>query len=478
MRTEKDFLGEAVLPDEALYGIHSWRAVQNFPVVASFSTEWYKAMGLVKLACYRTYGRFKQTSAENGLGASLAWIPDQKLDAMEQSAMEISVGEHFNNFIVPALQGGAGTSINLNVNEIISNRSLQLLGLHPGNYHEVDPFEHANVFQSTNDVVPTALKIAVMRLLTGLETAINNLRGQTEQLEKEHRYSLREGYTQMQSAVPTSHGRMFSAFSDALSRDWWRVSKCFERIKEVNLGGGAIGSGLSVPRFFIMEVTRELQELSRLPVTRSENLQDNTSNLDSFVEVHAILKAHAVNLEKMVSDIRLLASDIAGTHQIEIPARQVGSTIMPGKVNPVIPEYVVGVCHKIHANDQLIGSLCAQGCLELNAYIPFIGHALLESLQLLISANQTMQTNLFENMVIRPEKALASLYHSPSIATALTPYVGYHTAANLAVEMKSTGCSVFEANQKLQLVTDVQLQEILKPQNLLSLGYSLKDLEL
>ncbi|MDP4209083.1 MAG: lyase family protein [Bacteroidota bacterium] len=477
MRTEKDFLGERQLPDEALYGIHSLRATENFPDRTAFSDEWFRAVGMVKLACYTTYQKFKRAAEKHIVQKenTFSFIEDDILDALEQGAIEISQGKHSKQFIVPAIQGGAGTSINMNVNEIITNRALQLSGNRPGDYHLIDPIEQANIFQSTNDVIPTALKVAVMKQLDKLETKINDLRLQTEELEKQHRYTLRVGYTQMQEAVPSSYGRLFSTYSEALSRDWWRVSKCFERIKVVNLGGGAIGTGLAIPRYFIMEVVQELQRLTNLPVTRGENLQDATCNLDSFVEVHAILKAHAVNLEKMANDLRLLASDIAGSHEIEIPKKQVGSSIMPGKINPVIPEFIISVAHKIYTNDNLITSLSAQGCLDLNAYLPMIGHALLESLKLLIAANETANKNLFTGLSVHSQTAVERLFHSPAITTALSPYIGYHKAAELAKTMKSNEWDIFEANKALCFIDEAQLKNILTPQNLLKLGYSIKD---
>jgi aspartate ammonia-lyase len=402
-------------------------------------------------------------------------MDDAVIDALEKSAIEVSQGMHAEYFIVPAVQGGAGTSINLNVNEIIANRTLLLLGHKPGDYHIVDPIEQANIYQSTNDVIPTSLKVAVMQLLNLLEESINNLRGKVEEIEKQHRNTLRVSYTQMQEAVPTTYGRLFSTYSDALSRDWWRVSKCFERIKVVNLGGGAIGTGLAIPRFFIMEVLQELQKLTGLPVTRGENLQDSTANLDTLVEIHAILKAHAVNLEKMVGDIRLMASDISGSNELAIPKKQVGSSIMPGKVNPVIPEFVISVAHKVYANDVLISSLCAQGCLDLNAYLPLIGHALIESLKLLLAADETAKTNLIEGIKINSKVAESRLFHSPAITTALSPYIGYHKAAELAKEMKTSGSDIFEANQKLKFLEEARLRRILEPQNLLKMGYSIKE---
>ena len=478
MRTEKDFLGTMQIPASALYGIHAERARNNFPDTTGFSFEWYQAMGLVKHACYLTYIDFKKALAKKNYTAigQFQLIEDDILEALLSVSLDVADGKWFDQFIVPAINGGAGTSINMNINEIIANAALLKIGKEPGDYDNIDPVEQANVFQSTNDVVPTALRVAVMKLLVKLEESINTLRGEVENCEIANRNTLRIGYTQMQEAVPSTWGRLFSNYSDALSRDWWRVSKCFERIKVVNLGGGAIGTGIGIPRFHIMEVVSKLQHLTGLPLTRGENLSDATSNLDAFVEVHAILKANAVNLEKIVNDIRLLAADVSAVHGIIIPQVQVGSSIMPGKVNPVIPEYVISCAHKIYANDQLITSLCSQGCLDLNAYIPLIGHAMLESLKLLTGMNLTLCNKLIKGIVINEDQSIALLYKSPSITTALNPYIGYHKASEISVLMKTENLDVFEANKKLQIIEESILIEILSPQKLTQLGYSINDI--
>ena len=477
MRTESDYLGSMEIPDDALYGIHSLRAKENFPDTTLFQIEWFKAMGTVKHACYLTYKEFTKALRSDAdiSKKDFLLIDDKVIDTLIKASIEISEGKHFDQFILPAIQGGAGTSINMNINEIIANLALAQLGHKPGDYKYIDPIEHANIFQSTNDVVPTALKVATVQLLVELEESINNLRFKVEEQEKKHRGSLRLGYTQMQAAVPSSWGQLFSTYSEALSRDWWRVSKCFERIKVVNLGGGAIGTGIGTPRFFIMEVVNQLQKLTNLPITRSENLNDATANLDTFVEIHATMKAHAVNLEKMVSDLRLMASDIAA-NQLSIPKRQVGSSIMPGKINPVIAEYVVSVSHRVYSNDQLISGLCGQGVLDLNAYIPLIGHALLDSLKLLISANNTLMSNMIQGIEVDTEKGNEQLFRNPSISTALLPYIGFNKAAILANEMKSKGLNIFEANENLKLMEDSKLRETVKPENLLKLGFSLKEI--
>jgi aspartate ammonia-lyase len=479
MRIEEDFLGKVEIEDNALYGIHSLRARNNFPDHTAFHPEWYQAMAYVKMACYQTYEKFRSAVHMKYPEKinDLQFIDKNIIEAMESAAAKMTTGEAFDSFIVPAVSGGAGTSINLNVNEIIANLSLIKLGEKPGKYSQVDPIEHANIYQSTNDVVPTALKVAIMKLLDKLEEVINELRASIEEKETKHRNDLRIAYTQMQEAVPSSFGMLLSSYNDALSRDWWRVSKCYERIKVVNLGGSAVGTGITVPRYFIMEVVNTLSRLTGTPVTRSENMSDATSNLDSFVEVHAIMKAHAVNLEKMVNDLRLMASDLHGAGILSIPQKQTGSSIMPGKVNPVIPEFVISAAHKIYSNDQLITNLSAQGCLDLNAYLPVIGHALLESLKLLIAANQTIRDNLIKELKIQTKVSETRLYNSPTIVTALVPLIGYNKSAELGKFMKEKSMNVIDANKELAIIDEQKLIEILKPENLLKTGFTLKDLD-
>jgi aspartate ammonia-lyase len=332
------------------------------------------------------------------------------------------------------------------------------------------------VYQSTNDVIPTALTVAVLKLLQELEDEINKARQMTEGLEKQYRYDLRPGYTQMQEAVPSSFGILFSTYNDALSRDWWRISRISERIKQVNLGGGATGTGLSQPRFFIMEVIPELRSLTGLPLAHGENLPDITANLDKWVELHAILKTCAVNFEKIANDLRLLSSDLAGHRTIMIPEKQVGSSIMPGKINPVIPEFIISAAHRIYSNDMLISSLSAQGVLELNPYLPVIGYSLIESIKLLISACTTFNNNLISGLVVNTKNAYEMLLNSPSVTTALVPHIGYHKATQLAILMKEKNISIFEANRSMNLIDEVRLEEILTAGNLLKTGFSLDDL--
>ncbi|MBE0673244.1 MAG: aspartate ammonia-lyase [Bacteroidales bacterium] len=477
VRIEKDTLGKVEIPENALYGIHSYRASLNFPTVYPFPAEWYKAMGKVKAAVYNTYRRFRKAAEEKyGSVKTGNAIDDKVLDAMIRAAGEVGLGLYREDFIVPGIQGGAGTSINMNVNEIIANAALTTIGLKPGMYDTIDPVEECNIFQSTNDAVPTALSIAVMDLLNLLAGEINTLRQAMEELEKGNRNELRQGYTQMQEALPSSFGILFGSWNEALSRDWWRVSKSLERIRVVNMGGGATGTGMALPRFYIMEIVPELRNSTGLPLSRSENMSDATSNLDKWVEVHATIKAHAVNLEKIASDLRLLSSDIMNTRQLTLPEKQVGSSIMPGKINPVIPEFVISAAHRIYANDQVITSLSGQGCLELNAYLPTIGVSIIESLKLLIDANRTLLDNCIRGLSINRQEAYEKVLHSPSVTTALIPYLGYNRASEIASRMKSGGITIYEANKIMNFMEPSQLEEILKPANLLKMGYSLDEI--
>jgi aspartate ammonia-lyase len=478
MRIETDFIGQLEVPDDALYGIHSLRAARNFPDTTRFYAEWYQALGAVKRACFITYARFSEAIRTKypGVILSLPMTDAKIIDALIEGAKEVENNLHFEYFIVPAIQGGAGTSINMNVNEIITNRALVLLNDHPGEYGHIDPIEQTNIYQSTNDVIPTSLKVALLRLFQKLGDSVNALRSVMEEKEKGSRSYVRIAYTQMQEAVPSSYGKLFSTYCDALSRDWWRVSKCFERLKPVNLGGSAVGTGITVPRYFMTNVVQVLQEITGLPLTRAENLHDATCNLDALVEVHATLKAHAVNLEKIVSDLRLLSSDMMKNREVQIPRIQVGSSIMPGKINPVIPEFVISAAHKLYSNDQLISGLSALGCLDLNAYLPVIGHAMIESLKLMIACDETLQTNLLNGLQVNGTVAGENLLFSAAISTALLPHIGYNQSARLAREMKDKQISIIEANNILNIIPHEKLMRILLPENLLKEGFSLNDI--
>lgn len=474
-RVETDIIGEKYIPENALYGINSKRATENFPHSKPFNINWFKSIAIVKYSYYSVYANFKSAAAKKFPNIKYDFIDDKLIADLQNAALELSEGKHFEQFIVPAISGGAGTSINMNVNEIIANLVISANGKILGDYEHCDPLNHANIYQSTNDVIPSALKIAIMNLLNILEDKINFTRQEFERLESIHRNSMRIGYTQMQEAVPTTYGRLFSVYSEALSRDWWRVSKGFERIKVLNLGGSAIGTSLTVPRYFLMELVPKIQEITGLPVARAENMSDATSNLDSFVEVHAIIKAHAVNLEKIANDLRLLGSDIAG-NKILLPKVQQGSSIMPGKVNPVISEFIISAANQIYANDMIISNLAAQGTLELNAYIPTLGNAILESIELLIACNQTMTDNLLKGIEINFASIDVEYLKSTAVTTVLVPYIGYKKSEMLAIEMLAKKINIIDANHNLKLIDEEKLLKLLEPSNILKEGFSLNDL--
>jgi len=476
MRLEQDSLGTMEIPSDAYYGIHTKRAVQNFPNSEPFALDWYKAVGLIKKVYYLAWEEFNK---ERKLKYPMVTLHSGDIDpnyirALIQSSEEVSQGKWFEHFMVGAITGGAGTSINMNINEIITNRALELINKPLGDYQSIHPLDHANIFQSTNDVIPSALKISAMGKLAELSLIVDNTKQNLETLEKTFSNRMRIAYTQMQEAVPSTWGRFFSNYADAFARDWWRISKCEERIKQINLGGSAIGTGLTVPRFIIIRIFEILKGLTNLPLHRSENLCDTTSNLDSLVEVHAILKAHTVNLEKLSCDLRLVSSDLFKHPAFMVLPVQEGSSIMPGKYNPVISEFIISICHKVRSNDQLITSLAGLGVMDLNPYLPIIGHALLDSISLLRSANMALNEHLLPNIKKTPDTV--NYLRSPVIATALIPYIGHMLAQKLITYMKEHQTDVIVANEVLKVLPPAMLSDLLTPARLTSWGFTLKDL--
>ncbi|MFW5829243.1 MAG: lyase family protein [Planctomycetota bacterium] len=329
MRTEHDALGSLELPDDCLYGIHTARARDNFDIAdRSVSAELIHAYGMVKQACCRVNVR-------------LGYLQPDLAEALEAACEELIAGQWDQQVVVDALAGGAGTSVNMNVNEVLANRCLQRLGHVAGDYAHCDPLDHVNLHQSTNDTFPTALRVAALRLLRDLEQAVIAALEACQDRERAFADVVKVGRTQWQDAVLMTLGREFGAFADALARDRWRVHKCEERLRVVNLGGTAIGTGLGAPRQFIFRVVDELRHVSHLPVARAENMVDATANQDAIVEAAGMLAALASNLLKIGGDLRRLSSGpAAGIGEIHLPPRQAGSSIMPGKINPVIPEAV------------------------------------------------------------------------------------------------------------------------------------------
>ena len=342
-RRERDGLGVRKVPAGRLHGVHTERALENFQLLGRpIHTALARALGAVKLAAVRT-------------NRSLGFLPDEVATALEQAATELMNGSLAHTIVVDALQGGAGTSANMNVNEVLANRALELLGLERGNYATVSPLDHVNLHQSTNDVFPTALRVAALWGLRRLEPAVVALQESFQEKERALAHVVKVARTEMQDAVLTTLGREMSAYAEALNRDRWRLYKCEERLRVVNLGGTAIGTGLAAPRRYIFQAVEELREITGLGLARAENLVEATQNADVFVEVSGLLKALATTLVKISGDLRLMSSGPeAGLGEIRLPARQAGSSIMPGKVNPVIPEAVTQAALLSIGHDQAI----------------------------------------------------------------------------------------------------------------------------
>ncbi len=432
-RIERDQLGEVRLPAAALYGIHAARARENFPLSrGNVHPALVAAFGDVKRACLRT---------AHGLGA---WSDaPETAAALERACAEMAAGGLLDHIIVDPLQGGAGTSLNMNVNEVLANRALQILGRAPGDYACVSPLDDVNRFQSTNDTYPTALRLAAIRLLRRLEERLVALQEAFQEKEKAFAHVVKVGRTQYQDAVLTTLGREMGAYAEAFNRDRWRVYKCEERLRVVNLGGTAIGTGLGAPRQYIFGVVDALRDLTGIGFARSENLIEATQNADVFVEVSGILKACAASLVKVCTDLRLLSSGPeAGLGEVRLPARQAGSSIMPGKVNPVIPEAVTQAAMKAMGNDQVIAMAAASGSLELNAFMPLIADALLESADLLANACDLLRSHCVDGMEADEERCRAHVEGSTALATALLPVLGYEGAAAVARASAATGRTV------------------------------------
>ena len=459
-RVEKDLLGEKQIPKNELWGIHTSRAVENFPISGNrIHPELIKAFGEVKLACAQT---------NNQLGF---WDNSIKAEAIEKASAEMSLGLLNEHILVDALQGGAGTSTNMNVNEVIANRALQILGEPLGKYEVISPLDDINLHQSTNDTFPTALKIAAIKLLRELEQSVLDLQEAFQQKEKEFAHIVKIGRTQLQDAVLTTLGREMSAYAEAFNRDRWRIYKCEERLRVVNLGGTAIGTGLGAPKQFIFRVVDRLRENTNIGLARAENLIDGTQNVDVFVEVSGILKAHATNLLKISNDLRLLSSGPdAGFGEINLPEKQAGSSIMPGKVNPVIPEAVAQAAILTMGNDQIIAQACSAGNLELNQFMPLIAHTLLESFTIMNNACKIFREHCVTGISANEDVCKKSVENSTAIVTALIPKIGYNKASEVIRKAKKESLSIKETAVKYGFVTDEEFEILITPEAVCRLG--------
>lgn len=455
MRVEHDMLGELEIDDNAYYGIHTARALQNFAITGvPVHSELVKALVTVK----------KAAALAN---RSLGLLEKDIAGAVVAASDEILTGALADQFVVDCMHGGAGTSANMNVNEVIANRAIEILGGRKGDYHLIHPLDHVNLHQSTNDVFPTALRIAAIRLLRPVSECFADLQAALQEKEEEFAAVVKVGRTQLQDAVPVTLGQEFGAWAQAVSRDRWRLYKAEERLRQVNIGGTAVGTGLNAPKAYIFTVIERLRELTGIGLARTEYMMDPTQNCDVFVEVSGFLKTAAVNLNKIANDLRLLASGPrAGLGEIALPAVQAGSSIMPGKVNPVVAETVNQVAYQIMAGDMAVTLAAQAGQLELNAFLPLIAKNLLEMLDLLRRVLPLFRERCIAGIKANVENCGRKLAESFTLVTALTGYIGYDKASEVAVLCRESGRTVRDVILEQHILDEHTLAEILKPERL------------
>lgn len=459
-RTETDLLGSVEIPAEVLWGIHTARALENFQISKKhIHPELIKAYGEVKLACF-------QTNKDLGY-----FSVSKKADSIGRACVEMAEGLLSDHVVVDAMQGGAGTSTNMNVNEVIANRALEISGKTKGEYSLISPLDDINLHQSTNDTYPTALKLAAIRMIRKLEQSVLALQEAFQSKEKEFAHVVKIGRTQLQDAVLTTLGREMGAYAEAFNRDRWRFSKCEERLRVVNLGGTAIGTGLGAPRHFIFGSVEKLRENTGIGLARAENMIDNTQNADVFVEVSGMIKACAVSVFKISNDLRLMASGPdAGLAEIILPPKQAGSSIMPGKINPVIPEAAAQVAIMVMGHDQVISQAAAGGNLELNQFMPLIAHSLLESIDLLTHACVMFRIHCIQEMKANEDQCRKNVLNSTALITALIPKIGYEKASEIVKNAKEEQISMMQAVLNSETVNELEMNQLISPEFVCRLG--------
>ncbi len=464
-RTEEDSIGTKAVPEGVYYGVQSLRAAENFRITGlNMHPEIINSLAYIKKAA-------AVTNCEVG-------ILDRKIaDAISKACDEILDGKLHKDFIVDPIQGGAGTSINMNANEVIANRAIEILGGQKGDYSIVNPNDHVNCGQSTNDVIPTAGKMTSLRLLKNLKEELLRLHKALVAKAEEFDHVIKMGRTQMQDAVPIRLGQEFRAYSVAIMRDIRRMDKAMEEMCTLNMGGTAVGTGINADASYLKRIVPNLAELSGMELVQAFDLIDATQNLDSFVAVSGAVKACAVTLSKIANDLRLMSSGPrAGFAEINLPARQNGSSIMPGKVNPVIPEVVNQVAFNIIGNDVTITMAAEAGQLELNAFEPIIFYCMFQSIDTLSYAVQTFVDNCITGITANESRCRYLVENSVGIITAICPHVGYQKAAEIAKNAMKTGESVRSLILKEGLLDEKDLDEILEPVHMTEPGISAKEL--
>ncbi|WP_236898272.1 aspartate ammonia-lyase [Clostridium beijerinckii] len=461
-RMESDSIGTMEVPASAYYGIQSLRAKNNFPITErKLNKEFIISLAEIKKAAAIT------NRDANFLTSTIA-------NAIINACDEIICGKLHEEFIVDSIQGGAGTSANMNANEVIANRAIELLGEIKGSYNVVHPNDHVNMAQSTNDVFPTAGKLTVLKMLPKTIAELQRLYNTLKLKSLEFNNIIKMGRTQLQDAVPIRLGQSFNAFASMIKRDIERLKKAEKDMLVLNIGGTAIGTAINVSHEYFHNITPNLRKICGLNLTQSNDLIDATQNLDCFVSVSGLLKTCAVNLSKMANDLRLLSSGPkTGFAEINLPSMQNGSSIMPGKVNPVILEVVSQVAFNIIGNDLTITMAAEAGQLELNAFEPVLFYKLFESIETLQNATTTLVDNCILGITANEVRCKELLDNSVGIVTALCPYIGYQNSADIAKESLKSGISVKELVLAKGILTSEELEQILDPNLMTQLNSSL-----
>ncbi len=464
-RIESDSVGEKQVPADALYGVQTLRAYENFKITGDkMHPAMVKALAQVKKAC--AISNFE------------AGVMDEKVkDAIVKACDEVLTGNYNDSFITDPIQGGAGTSANMNANEVIANLAERVFGNEPGKYEFVHPNDHVNMGQSTNDVYPTAGKLGALYLLQPMKDELNQLIEALGKKADEFDDIVKMGRTQLQDAVPIRLGQEFAAYKNALLRDVDRIKAGEKAISFSNMGASAIGTGINVDTVYLQKIVPNLSKLTGFDLIQNDDLVDGTQNLDSLAYFSGILKTLALTLSKISNDLRLMSSGPrTGIGEINLPARQNGSSIMPGKVNPVIPEVVTQAAFLVAGNDTTVSMCVEAGQFELNAFEPVLYKCLYESIEALTGAMNTLRVNCIDGITANKERIDELLHRSVGMVTALVPHIGYKPAASIAKEALKTGESVKSIVLREKLLTEDEIMEIFDPMELTKPGIAAKHL--
>ena len=452
MRLEHDLLGELQVPDSAYWGVHTARAVKNFNI-SGVSIGHYRSL-------VRALGYIKEASAL--ANHELGELPDELFKPIQQACVEVREGNFDTEFVVDAIQGGAGTSTNMNANEVISNRALEIAGYNKGEYQYIHPLNHVNMSQSTNDVYPTAIKVSLIIELNALLAEMKLLRESFAAKANEFSSVIKMGRTQLQDAVPMTLGQEFSTYDITMGEDESRIREIIRLLSEINLGGTAIGTQLNTPDGYAKSVTKHLSQITEHEFLLAENLIEATQDTGVFVSASSVMKRVAVKLSKIANDLRLLSSGPrAGLGEINLPPQQAGSSIMPGKVNPVIPEVVNQIAFTVIGNDLTVTMASEAGQLELNAFEPIIARSLMMSITYLRRGCATLRTLCVDGITANVDYLRKTVENSIGLVTAISPRIGYENATAVAKEAQATGKSVREVVLQMNLLTSEEFDAIL-----------------